>query len=88
LKDVIFGEAAINFEEGKWEKGPGDAAPVFKPDFDVVRTPAGDLQAFADSKDRPRYHYGEYISGSAVRHDANDVFQRMRTNVCIAVFRF
>jgi len=91
LKDVIFGEAAINFEEGKWERDPVDGAKIFKPDYDVVRTPAGDMQAFAESKERPQYHYGEYISGSAVRHDASDVFKNIRTNVrvpdCCSFFR-
>lgn len=86
LEDVIFGEAAINFEEGKWENNPSRTEKVFKPDYDVVRTPAGDMQAFAESKDRPQYHYGDYISGSAVRNDASDVFKNIRTNVCIPVF--
>jgi len=31
LKDVIFGEAAINFEEGRRGKKPGDIAAVFNP---------------------------------------------------------
>ncbi len=81
LKDVILGEAAINYEEGKWEKKEGDTAAIFKPDYDIIRTPAGDLQAFAESKERPNYHYGEYISGSAVRHDSSTIFDKIRTTV-------
>ena len=55
-------------------------------DYDVVRTPTGDMQAFAESKDRPQYHYGEYISGSVDRGNANDVLQNIRTNVCVQIF--
>ncbi len=78
---MIFGEAAVNYEEGKWEKGEGDKEAVFRPDYDLIRTPTGDMQAFADSNDRPQYHYGDYISGSAVRHDASAVFKQIRSNV-------
>ncbi len=86
LRDVILGEAAINYEEGKWEKKEGDTIAVFNPYYDVVRTPAGDLQAFAESKERPHYHYGEYISGSAVGHDASTIFNKIRTTVSYPLF--
>lgn len=72
LKDVVFGEAAINYEEGKWE------GLLFRPDYNRVSASAGDMQAFAESRGRPQYHYGEYISGSAVRTDAGDVFEKVR----------
>ncbi|KAH7390179.1 phosphorylase superfamily protein [Cadophora sp. MPI-SDFR-AT-0126] len=82
LRDVIFGEAAFNYEEGKWEGGDGgDKAAVFKPDFDLIRVPTGDMQAFAESPGRAHYHYGDYISGSAVRHDASVAFKQARANV-------
>ena len=79
LKDVIIAEAALNYEEGKWKTV--DGKPLFEPDYDISRAPAGDMQAFdgkgvqledgsdqARSQDQfPRYHFGEFISGSAVR---------------------
>lgn len=80
---MIFGEAAINYEEGKWEKGEGEGEAVFRPDYDLIRTPTGDMQAFAESSDRPQFHYGDYISGSAVRHDASVVFRQIRANVSL-----
>ena len=76
LRDVVFGEAAINYEEGKFEKVPM-LGVVFRPDYNRVSVPAGDMQAFAESPSRPHYHYGEYISGSAVRGDADAVFAKI-----------
>ena len=82
LGDVIFGEAAINYEEGKFEAVPGGGGdPVFRPDYNRVTAEAGDMQAFAESNDFPRFHYGEYISGSAVRNDASVLFHKIRTSV-------
>jgi hypothetical protein len=66
LKDVIFGDGAINYEEGKWENVQGEGL-VFRPDYDVIRPPAGDVRAFVESRERPQYHYGDFVSGSAVR---------------------
>jgi hypothetical protein len=81
LKDVIFGEAAINCEEGKWENVQGEGL-VFRPDYDIVRTPSGDMQAFADSRERPQYHYGDFISGSAVRQV---ILKQIRSNVSLTI---
>jgi nucleoside phosphorylase len=82
LTDVVFGEAAINYEEGKWvaipEKDGKSQDPLFRPDYNRVSASAGDLQAFADSDSRPTYHYGEYVSGSAVRTDAGAIFEKTR----------
>jgi hypothetical protein len=95
LKDVIISDAAFNYEEGKWEDVGGKA--TFHPDYDFSRTPTGDMQAFAQSKlvslpdnvhvdvtskdPPPCYRYGDFISGSTVRQDANDIFQQIRSNV-------
>ena len=78
---MIFGEAAFNYEEGKWDLGADGKTAVFKPDFDLIRVPTGDMQAFAESSGRAQYHYGDYISGSAVRHDASVAFKQARANV-------
>jgi len=80
LTDVVFGEAAINYEEGKWENIPNKGL-LFRPDYNRVAASAGDMQAFADSHFRPHYHYGEYISGSAVRTDAGAIFEQTRSGV-------
>jgi hypothetical protein len=87
LKDVVFGEAAINYEEGKWEYVP-NKGPLFRPDYNRVSASAGDMQAFAESRSRPQYHYGEYISGSAVRGDADLVFEKVRSGVSFMPLRF
>jgi len=86
LKDVVFGEAAINYEEGKWEIVPSKGL-LFRPDYNRVITSAGDMQAFAESRDRPQYHYGEYISGSAVRTDSGAIFERIRGGVSFTCLR-
>ena len=82
LTDVVFGDAAINYEEGKWENVPGKGL-FFRPDYNRVSASAGDMQAFAESRDRPRYRYGEYISGSAVRTDSGAVFEKIRSGVSL-----
>ena len=83
LRDVVFGEAAINYEEGKFENvNKGDKLEVvFLPDYNRVTVEAGEMQAFAESKAHPHYHYGEYISGSAVRGDAGGIFEKIRSSV-------
>jgi len=86
LKDVVFGEAAINYEEGKWEIVPGKGL-LFRPDYNRVSASAGDMQAFAEPRNRPRYHYGEYISGSAVRTDSGAVFEKVRSGVSFTYLR-
>ncbi|KAF2403543.1 hypothetical protein EJ06DRAFT_527169 [Trichodelitschia bisporula] len=73
--DVIFGEAGINYEEGKWEVHGEEM--VFLPDWDTVRVSAGDMQSFAEY--RPRTHYGDYLTGSAVRGDAERVFKQAKS---------
>lgn len=79
IADVVFGEAATNYEEGKLDYTNGEF--VHRPDFNRVLYDAGDMQAFAEAESRPRYHYGEYLSGSSVRTDASLVFDRIRKNV-------
>lgn len=85
LRDVIFGEAAVNYEEGKWEAGESGAAR-FQPDYKPVTVEAGNMQAFAESRKQAGVHYGEYMSGSAVRGDAGWIFERIRSSVRIRMF--
>jgi hypothetical protein len=39
------------------------------------------MQGFVDTIERPNYHYGDFITGSAVRGDAPLVFERVRKAV-------
>ncbi|KAL3247308.1 hypothetical protein ABHI18_012456 [Aspergillus niger] len=80
LEDVIFGDTAINYEEGKWVVENGHK--LFKPSYRTVeqRTVAS-IVGFTHSGWDPTYKYGGYISGSAVREDANEIFNILRTNV-------
>jgi hypothetical protein len=79
ITDVVMGEAATNYEEGKMEYVKKQL--FLRPHYNRVKCEAGDLQAFADAPSRPMYHYGEYISGSSVRTDANLIFEKMRKHV-------
>lgn len=83
LRDVIFGEAAINYEEGKFEMSKDTGKVMFLPDYNRVAVEAGEMQGFAESRTQDGLHYGEYISGSAVRGDAGEVFGRIRSSVCV-----
>lgn len=85
ITNVVFGEAATNYEEGKLDYVNGEF--VHRPDFNRVPYDAGDMQAFAEAESRPKYHYGEYLSGSSVRTDASLIFERIRTNVSARVLR-
>jgi hypothetical protein len=92
---VIISEAALNYEEGKWDDV--DGKPIFLPDYDIIRTPTGDMQAFAESRSVPvpsniqdgaepqdslyYYRYGDFISGAAVRQDAHEIFKNIRSTV-------
>ncbi|KAF2269167.1 purine and uridine phosphorylase [Lojkania enalia] len=79
IADVIFGEAATNYQEGKAEYIDGQV--FFRPDYKQVEYSAGNMQAFAESASRPKYHYGEYISGASVRTDASIIFRKIRSDV-------
>lgn len=79
LTDVVFGEAATNYQEGKMDYVDGEF--LMRPDYNRVPYDAGDMQAFAEAPSRPNYHYGEYLSGSSVRTDAKLIFERIHMNV-------
>ncbi|KAK4448452.1 nucleoside phosphorylase domain-containing protein [Podospora aff. communis PSN243] len=80
LRDVVFGDAALNYEEGKFEKVPL-LGVVFRPNYHRVSVNAGDMKAFAEAANHPNYHYGDYLSGSAVRGDAASIFTKIRETV-------
>ena len=80
LGHVIFGENAVNLEEGKFKKS-STGEVEFIPDYNIISVRTGDMQAFADDGAHAGYHYGDYISGSAVRGDAQVIFAKIRHQV-------
>ncbi|KAH7075153.1 hypothetical protein FB567DRAFT_632698 [Paraphoma chrysanthemicola] len=79
ISDVILGEAATNYEEGKLEYVNEEL--LLRPHYRRVIYPVGDLAAFVNAPSRPNYHYGEYISGSLVRKDASLLFEKIRMHI-------
>ncbi|KAF4427461.1 Phosphorylase superfamily protein, partial [Fusarium austroafricanum] len=76
IGDVIFGERALNYEEGKWALQDGESA--FKPDVKVVEVRGAAMDGFIAQADQPIYKYGDFVSGSAVRMDASSIFDRVQ----------
>jgi hypothetical protein len=85
LKDVIFGDAALNYEEGKWVIENGNQ--LFQPEFSKIETTAGNISSFAENKEEPTYKYGTYVSGSAVRQDADAIFKELGSHVRIKLLK-
>jgi len=85
IADVVFGEAATNYQEGKAEYVDGELK--FWPDYNRITYTAGNMQAFAESGSRPNYHYGEFITGSSVRTDASHIFRKIRSEVSTSRFK-
>jgi hypothetical protein len=81
LEDVIFGEKALNYEEGKWQLIEG--RPVFMPDSKTVGTDSDSMNDFLTGKGRPTWKQGDYISGCAVRMDSKEIFDRVKKAVSI-----
>jgi len=78
---VIFGEKAVNYTEGKFVHVDG-LGMVFRPDFETEMVRAGDMQGYIEFGDKPEYHYGSFLTGTAVRGgDAQDIFRQQRENV-------
>lgn len=75
--DVIFGDGALSYEEGKW--GYVNGQLQFKPDYDIVRLELAELQSFAEG--RNRYKHGEYVSGMAVQEGAANIFDTITKQV-------
>jgi hypothetical protein len=80
-ENVIFGEKALNYEEGKWKLI--DEKPVFMPDSKTVGTNSENMSDFVTSKGRPTWKYCDYISGCAVRMDSKEIFDRVKKGVSI-----
>src|ERR1700761_3553206 len=73
-------DSAFNFEEGKYYTD-ADGALSFQGDWDKSTIATGNMQAFAESSKNPNYHYGDFMSGSAVRGDAPQRFEMIHKSV-------
>jgi hypothetical protein len=73
---VIFGERALNYEEGKWE-----SADVFAADYNLVKTPGDTLERYVAFSGQRTYKHGDFISGCAVRMDAAHILDRVKMAV-------
>ncbi|KAK4901881.1 hypothetical protein LTR49_027199 [Elasticomyces elasticus] len=83
LGDVIFGQCALNYEEGKIfvsEDGvanfDADALPLSPTAAENVR-----LASFLTESDQARYKYGAFASGCAVRLDAQEILDRVAEHI-------
>ncbi|KFZ24679.1 hypothetical protein V502_00842 [Pseudogymnoascus sp. VKM F-4520 (FW-2644)] len=80
-EDVIFGEKALNYEEGKW--GIENDKPIFLSDVKTLGVDGESMEGFIGQSERKDWKYGDYVSGCAVRMDAEHIFERVRkTQLC------
>ncbi|KPI43114.1 uncharacterized protein AB675_1807 [Cyphellophora attinorum] len=80
LEDVVFGEKAINYEEGKWSLDPETKKPVFAADVKTVDAQSSSMGGFLQKyHHRTEWKHGDYISGCSVRLDADAVFKSVRS---------
>ena len=80
LEDVVFGDRATNYEEGKW-KAETDGQLTFLPDTKIFDTKSAAMDGFVEGIRRVNYKYGDYISGCALRMDAQHIMDRVRHQV-------
>lgn len=79
---MVFGEAAINHEEGKWHMEAGTL--TFRPNYEVLRMDGEKMESFVKAQDRPdELTYGDFVSGCAERADVEQVLCRIRSQVCL-----
>ncbi|KAI1388494.1 uncharacterized protein F4822DRAFT_429113 [Hypoxylon trugodes] len=75
-EDVIFGEKALNYEEGNWKIENG--AAVFSADAHILKVGGECIEGFVQQAEREDWKYGDFISGCAVRMDAAHILDRVR----------
>ena len=85
LEDVVFGEQAMNYEEGKWTVNNGRTE--FMPDVRICKVEGASMAAFIKDANQPIYKCGDFISGCAVRMDAGHIFDRIKSTVRLAYSR-
>jgi hypothetical protein len=79
--DVVFADAAMSFEDGKWAVVDGKIE--FLPDYETIQKIVTELPGFVSN--RPKTHHGAYVSGSAVHEDASHIFNKIQAHVCTAL---
>jgi hypothetical protein len=80
IGDVIFGQTALNYEEGKHILK--DNARTFQPSAEVIRYRDVGVAAFVKSANQPeKYLYGTFASGCSVRTDAQEILKRIADTV-------
>lgn len=51
------------------------------PSFRTIEAGTGAISSFSQDKKEPKYKYGTYVSGAAVRQDATEILGRLRGSV-------
>ena len=72
---MIFGDAAINYDEGKWVLV--NHKHVFRRNYTVQKIPGGRMNSFIRNTNDARYKTGTFASGSAVREDAQEILESL-----------
>jgi hypothetical protein len=83
---VIFSEGAMNYEEGKWDVTNG--IRTFLRDSHMEKMPGGKMHGFAQNSSINIYKHGNFVSGSSVRKDAQEVLKPLLQDVRISVLPF
>jgi hypothetical protein len=82
IRDIAFADTAINYEEGKWVVEHGHK--LFKPSYRTIESrTVSSMANFTQGAYEPTYKYGSFISGSAVREDARDLFDLLNRRVSV-----
>lgn len=82
LGDVIFGERALNYEEGKTvPPSPPETKYGFLPSTNILTTGSERMDGYVTRVNRELYKYGDFISGCALRLDAQEILTRVQKEV-------
>jgi hypothetical protein len=80
VKDVIFSQWAVNFEEGKYIMTKDAAEKTFVPSYEPKTAKSNEIAGFT-VKSPPEYKSGNFASGSAVRLDAQNILAQLEKEV-------
>ncbi|KAK4506216.1 hypothetical protein PRZ48_004181 [Zasmidium cellare] len=80
ITDVIVTDEAMSIESGKF------TTTSFLPEYKPHHTHVAGLEAFVEANEtvpntEAKVHYGPFLSSSAVRENAPEIFERIRTTV-------
>ncbi|KAJ6007358.1 hypothetical protein N7540_011334 [Penicillium herquei] len=82
VKDVIFSQWAVNYEEGKYVMRQEEGNRTFLPSYEPKTSKNSEIAGFT-MKSAPSLGYknGNFASGSAVRLDAQDILTQLEHQV-------